>query len=251
MSGAARRDEPPAFVEPTGKYWQTILPADHPAGTAAPPYRFAFPARLPDGRVLRLPIRPVPDGSRAAASLIANHASFSVVDTLTAFMAGVAAEVEADVVVGLPTLGLTFAPGLARALGHEHFVPLGISRKFWYRDALSEPVSSFTTPGAGKTIFLDPNLLPRIKGRRAILVDDAISSGRTILSALALLGRLSCDVSAIVVAMVQGSAWRDALAARDPHLPCAVRGVFGAPLFLPSAQGWVPIAEGDGTNADR
>jgi hypothetical protein len=53
---------------------------------------------------------------------------------------------------------------------------LGYSRKFWYDDALSEPVNSITSLDVGKLLRLDPNLLPLVEGRRVALVDDAIST---------------------------------------------------------------------------
>ncbi|MEM8663351.1 MAG: phosphoribosyltransferase [Pseudomonadota bacterium] len=238
--------ERPAHTEPTTRYWQEILPAGHPAGAVTPPFRYGYPARLPDGRTLVLPIRPVPDGSRAAASFIANHAAFDVIDTLCRLMADLARNVTADVVVGLPTLGLVFAPEVARQIGHANYVPLGYSRKFWYQDGLSQDVSSFTTPQGHKKLFADPNLLPRLEGRRVILIDDAISSGRTIVSALTLLDRLNCRCAAVVVAMKQGTAWRTALEAHDRGLAERVHGVFAAPLLAPLAEGWIPIDTADG-----
>ncbi len=229
------------FVAPTTAFWQEILPADDPAGAAAPPFRYGYPARLPEGRILVLPLRALPDGRRAVASLIANQASFAVNDALAAAMAAQARESGAEVVIGMPTLGLVFAPKVAKLLGHANYVPLGYSRKFWYRDELSEPVRSITTPGAGKSVYVDPNLLPRLAGRRAVLIDDAVSSGTTLLSALRLIARLDCALAGIVVAMRQGVAWRERLAERDPRLPNLVRGVFAGPLFERVAEGWMPI----------
>lgn len=229
------------FVKPTTSFWQEILPAGHPAGDAAPPFRYGYPARLPDGRILVLPLRRLPDGNRAAASLIANQASFAVNDALAAVMAEHARERQAEVVIGMPTLGLVFAPKVAKLLDHPNYVPLGYSRKFWYREELSEPVRSVTTPGVGKSVFIDPNLLPRLAGRRAVVVDDAVSSGTTLLSVLSLLGRLDCKPVGIVVAMRQSVAWRERLAARDQALPDLVRGVVAGPLFEWVPDGWMPI----------
>ena len=56
-------------------FWQEILPADVPTHSG-------YPARLEDGRILLLPIRHLPDGKHALASLIINQASFAVVDVL-------------------------------------------------------------------------------------------------------------------------------------------------------------------------
>lgn len=229
------------FTKPTTDFWQEILPADHPAARARPPFRYGYPARLPDGRFLELPIRRLPESDRAVASLIANQASFAVCETLSAFMAEAARDAGAEVIVGMPTLGLVFAPQVAELLGHANYVPLGYSRKFWYRDDLSEPVHSVTSPGRTKAVFIDPNMLPRIAGRRVVVVDDAVSSGTTLLSVLALLGRLDCSLAGIVVAMRQGDRWRGVLAERGPELPGLVQGAFDSPLLAKVAGGWQPL----------
>lgn len=237
------------FIRSTADFWQAILPADHPAALARPPYRFGYPARLPDGRVLELPLRRLPDGRRAVASLIANQASLAVCDELAGFMAGLAAGLDAELIVGMPTLGLVFAPKVARLLGHPNYLPLGYSRKFWYREELSQPVHSITSPDRVKSVYVDPNLLSRLAGRRVVVVDDAVSSGATMAAVLALLGRLDCDIVGVLVAMRQGVAWRAPLAAIDPALPGLVRGAFSTPLFERVADGWTPI---DGTlDGDR
>lgn len=227
------------FTEPTTGYWQQLLPADAPA--PAPPFRFGYPARLPDGRVLMLPIRLLPgDGTRAVASLIANQASFAVVRALAGCMADLARDTAPDVVVGLPTLGFAFAPLVAEGLGHARYVPLGYSRKFWYDEALSAPVQSITTPGAGKRVYLDPNQVSLVRGRTVAVVDDAISSGSTLAAVLPLLASAGCTVVTIVVAMLQGNAWRDRLGGIDPQWPTRVRGVFTSPRLVRVADGWMP-----------
>src|SRR5260370_16424186 len=113
-------------------------------------------------------------------------------------MATQAGTLDAQIIVGLPTLGLAFASLVAERLGQSRYVPLGYSRKFWYDDALSEPVTSITSPEAGKQLRLDPNLLPLIEGRRVALVDDAISTGATAAPSVPLLQKLGADVSAML-----------------------------------------------------
>ena len=70
------------------QFWQTIdAPGAHNDGAQAG-WLDGFPAALPDGRQLLLPIRVLPgDGSAAVASLIINQASFAVEDGLSAVMA--------------------------------------------------------------------------------------------------------------------------------------------------------------------
>jgi adenine/guanine phosphoribosyltransferase-like PRPP-binding protein len=134
-------------------------------------------------------------------------------------------------VVGLPTLGLAFAPGVARGLGHENYVPLGYSRKFWYRDAYSVPIRSITTPGEGKRLYIDPLILPRLAGRRVVVVDDVASTGASLGAVAEVLGRLGVAIAGCVVAMRQG--------ASEMALP--VRSVFQTPRFVRRDDGWWPI----------
>lgn len=224
------------FVEPTTDYWQELLSSN--ALMTEAPFRYAFPAKLPDGRVLLLPIRQRPDDpSRAVASLIANHASFDVVDALADAMTALARSFEPEVIVGIPTLGLALAPLTAKALGHQNYVPLGYSRKFWYQEDLAEPVRSITSPDAGKHVFLDPNILPRISGKRVVLVDDTISSGITASAVLRLLERVEAKPVGLIFAMSQGNLWREQI---DPSAHDKVRAVFFSPLLLASADGWIP-----------
>ena len=179
------------------------------------------------------PVRP----TSAVASLIANQASLAVVDHLGALMGRLARSFEADAVVGLPTLGMAFAPTVARVLGHERWLPMGYSKKFWYDETLATTVRSVTTPGAGKTIYFDPNQLPLLQGRRIVIVDDVVSTAQTLDQVWTLLERLGAVVAGSVVAMRQGTAWRQAL---GQQRAAAVAGVFDTPRLRLRADGWWP-----------
>jgi adenine/guanine phosphoribosyltransferase-like PRPP-binding protein len=196
------------------QFWQTI----EPAGTfdLAPAEGFVdgFPASMPDGRQLLLPIRVLPgDGSAAVASLIINQASFAVEDALAEATAALLSPYKPEVIVGVPTLGLPLASNVARRLGHSRMVALGTSRKFWYRQDLSAPMTSITSPDQQKTIFLDPRSLPLVAGRRVAVVDDVISSGTSMAAVLSLLERAGVEPVVIAAAMLQGGKWRTTLAA--------------------------------------
>jgi len=225
------------YTEATTGYWQELTPEVPARFSATPPYRFGYPVTLPCGRILVLPLRQLPDGDRAVASLIANQASNLVVAALADHMATQARALDAEIIVGLPTLGLAFASQVAERLGQPRYIPLGYSRKFWYDDALSEPVSSITSPEAGKRLRLDPNLLSLLGGRRAVLVDDAISTGATAIAAVRLLQTIGVDVAGMVVAMKQTNRWQAATT------PLPVRAVYGCPLFHRSEDGWMPVTE--------
>jgi adenine/guanine phosphoribosyltransferase-like PRPP-binding protein len=231
--------DPWAF-EPTTTYWQDLLAADDPTVRHAPPYQRGYPAPLPDGRFLVLPLRGVPgDPDSCVASLIANQASFAVVEALAGFMADLARPYAVDAVVGLPTLGLAFAPRVAQLLGFTRFIPFGYSRKYWYQDALSVPVHSLTTPDKGKLLYVDPNLAGGLRGKRVLIVDDAVSSGQTMASSLQLLAQCGAEVVAISVAMRQGAVWKDRLRQASGE-PIPVLAAFDSPRMRKVDGGWTP-----------
>jgi adenine/guanine phosphoribosyltransferase-like PRPP-binding protein len=225
------------FTQATTGYWQRIVTAEA-VERLEPPWQFSYPARLPDARVLVLPIRQLASQpAHAVASLLVNHASLDVVDTLGALLAESLAPFDPELVIGLPTLGLALAPVVARALGHGRYLPMGYSRKFWYDEALSAPVHSITSPTPGKRIYLDPNLRPLIDGKRLVLVDDAVSTGTTLVAAWDLIESLGGAVVACGVAMLQGQRWRDKLGVERAT---RVVGVFDSPLLKAAPEGWVP-----------
>ncbi len=222
-------------------FWQDVRASGGFGTDTKGPLTHLYPARLADGREIALPIRVLPAGDRAVASLIVNQASFSVVDTLAEAMAEAARPFAPEMVVGVPTLGLPLAENVARRLGHRRMVALGTSRKFWYDETLSEPLRSITSPGGGKRIYLDPRMLPLLSGRSFILVDDVISTGTSILAVLTMLAKAGLAPRAIVVAMLQGESWRDALSA-SPFADIAVRAALATPLLASDGKGaWNPM----------
>ncbi len=209
-------------------YWQQF--GAPPVARA--PFQQSYPAALPDGAVLDLPLRDFADF--AVAGLIANQASFAVVRRLAGFMAEAARPLRPDVVVGLPTLGQVFAPLVAESLGHTNWVAPGWSRKRWYEERLSVLVHSITSP-TPRRLWLDPRILDRLAGRRVLLVDDVISTGTSALAGLDLLAAAGVSPVGLLVAMVQGDRWEAAWPAAIP-----VRAAFATPIFRPSSAGWVP-----------
>ncbi len=209
------------------EFWQDFEPAPAPV----PFYTDRYPAPMPDGRALTLPLRDL--GETAVAGLIANQASFPVVDALARWMADAAAPFAPQIVVGLPTLGHVFGAAVARMLGQANWAAPGTTRKLWYEEALSVPLSSITAPGAGRRMWLDPRLLPRLQGRRVLLVDDVISTGSSAQAGLALLRAAGITPVALCVAMIQGDRWRPAWPDSVP-----VVAAFATPLFARTADGW-------------
>lgn len=216
-------------------FWQEI----HPPASFDPSggHSSFYPATLADGRQIRLPIRPLSDGQHALASLIVNQASFAVLDALADDLAGHLSLLRPDVIVGLPTLGLTLASVVAQKLGHHRYVPLGTSRKFWYSDELSVPLSSITTPDQQKRLYVDPRMLPLLKDCRVALIDDVISSGASIRAGLSLLQSVGIEPVVVGAAMLQSDRWRKTLAGEGSHWPEWVRGTFSTPMLVKGDDG--------------
>ncbi len=210
-------------------FWQDFDASPDPA-----PWTTRYPARLPDGRVLHLPIRVLPGGGQALASLILNQASFVVEAALADALAERLRPDAPEVIAGLPTLGLSLARAVAERLGHRRYVPLGTSRKFWYADALSADMASITSPGPGKRLFLDPRMLPLLRGRRVALVDDVVSTGASMRAGLAVLASGGVTPSVLGAAMLQTARWREGVGVGAPP----VCGVFETPLLRPQGRGW-------------
>lgn len=115
-------------------------------------------------------------------------------------------------------------------------MPLGYSRKFWYQDELSADVSSITSPTLGlKKVFLDPHQLSLVKGKKVVIIDDAVSSGRTLQATWDMLDRIGCDIQACGVVMKQGSKWMDVL---GPERTAKLVYVLESPLLRAIDAGW-------------
>ena len=217
-----------------------------PPGESADPgnqYSTSYPVRLLDGCRLRLPIVPLPGGSTAIALLMSNQTGFEVEHNLVRRLTALARAASPEAVVGIPTMGLSYARPVAEAIDLPDFVALGFSRKFWYDDALSEAALSSTSPDQSKRVYLDPGLLQRVHGRRVIVIDDVLNTGGTMAAAVRLLQRAGATVAAILAVLSEGWAWHGALKAIDPTLPDRVQVLGHIPLFERMQAAWVPVPE--------
>ena len=224
---------------PRTNYHAWITP---PSGRETPPpYKDHYPVTLSNGAQLHLPLQPLPDGEQAIALLMSNQTPFAVEQEIGELLTRLAAEFSAEVIVGIPTLGLDYARFVARNLGFPDYVALGNSRKFWYSDPLSVPVRSVTSPGVSKRLYLDPTLVERLAGKRALIVDDVINTGGSAAAAIELLQSVGTLVIGLCVVLTEGKAWKKALANFAPDWPGRVRSLGRLPLFQKTAAGWVPM----------
>ena len=225
-----------------GSYREKLIPSADLPTFPKPPYQLTYPCLLPDGDYLDLPFLPLPpDFNTAIAFLCSNQTSFKVEARLSTHMAAIAKALNPEVVVGMPTLGMVYAASVAEKLGHERYVPLGYSRKFWYEDELSVPVRSITSPIKPKTVYIDPKLLERLNGKRVLLVEDVISTGGTVSAELQLMEKVGANVVGIVTAVKETNAWVEKLGNVAPHWPERVHAPIKCPLFQKVDGGWIPV----------
>ncbi|GAB4067371.1 phosphoribosyltransferase [Ancylobacter sonchi] len=231
----------PLNFQDRGSYRDRLIPAAELKDPGPPPYRDSYPVKLPDGDGADLPFLALPpDFDTAIAYLCITENSFALEDRLSTAMAEMVRDLEPEVVVGMPTLGMVLAASVAKKLGHPHYVPLSYSRKFWFEDELSIPVISITSPLKPKTVFIDPRLLERMEGKRVLLVEDVISTGGTVSAELELMRRIGADVVGVATAIRETNVWQKTLGAIDPAWPGLVRAPISCPLFRKVEGGWAP-----------
>lgn len=224
------------------EFWQEIHAPGTFASAMGTVFRDAYPATLPDGRQIALPIRVLPGGTdRAVASLILNQASFAVVDAIADVVAARVAELRPEIIVAMPTLGLTLGEAVARRLGHSRLVPLGTSRKYWYDEALSVPLSSITSPKGEKRLYVDPRMIQLLAGQRVVLVDDVLSTGSSIAAALSVLSLAGCRPVAIAAAMLQGERWQARLREDDISFVGHIIAALSTPILSLAEDGWISV----------
>jgi adenine/guanine phosphoribosyltransferase-like PRPP-binding protein len=144
-----------------------------------------------------------------------------------------------DIIVGAATLGIPVAIEVTRALGLDHYVILQKSPKIHLADALKQPISSITSKGE-QHLLLDLAAIPKLSGKRVVVVDDVVASGSSLKGSLELVRRAGADVVGIGVVLTEACAWQETLG-----LDCALlHRLAHIPQFTSSAdRGWVPIPE--------
>ena len=188
---------------------------------------------------LEIPLCALPGGEEAIALLMSNQSDFRVIEHLTTLMAQKADLLEPDCIAAVPTMGLEYASRIAQKLGHEHYVAMGFSHKFWYDEKIAEPVVSTTSPDQTKNLYLDPGLLDRVQGKRVVVVDDVINTGSSVSAAIRLLKKAGADVVGTVVGLTEGHAWKKTLACPSIGESSKVVSIGHIPIFAKLGEGWV------------
>jgi adenine phosphoribosyltransferase len=117
-------------------------------------------------------------------------------------------------------------------MGLDDYVILHKTPKIHLGETWSEPVNSITTDKTQR-LRMDPARVDAVRGRRVAVVDDVISTGASLASALRLVRRMSAEPVVIGCFMTEGGGWKQALG-EDAGL---VRALGAMPLFHPDGKG--------------
>ncbi|CAL3965115.1 unnamed protein product [Diplocarpon coronariae] len=172
----------------------------------AAPWENGCPARMPDSRILKSPVRAL-NTEEVVASLITDQAAIEVTGQLGGLLSDSVRPFKPDAIIGRPTLGVSLAPLVAHRLGHSKVARL----------------------------FLDPNQMPLLHGKKAMIVDDAASSGTTLGTSWNFLAGLGCGIVGCGVVVRQGGRWQGVLGEERAR---KVVLVFECPLLRRVEGGW-------------
>lgn len=137
-----------------------------------------------------------------------------------------------DIIVSVATMGIPLAIEASRALGVDDYVILHKTPKIHLGETWAEPVYSITTD-TPQRLRMDPARVDAVRGRRVAVVDDVISTGASLTSALRLVRRMDAEPVVIGTLMTEGGGWKRALG-EDAAL---VRTLGSMPLFHPDSSG--------------
>jgi adenine/guanine phosphoribosyltransferase-like PRPP-binding protein len=182
-------------------------------------------------QTVELPLVPLSD-DLTIALLICVDLGVAFAETAGRELAELMRPAEPEIVVSVATMGIPLAIEASRALGMDDYVILHKTPKIHLGEMWSEPVYSITTDKPQR-LRMDPARVGAVRGRRVAVVDDVISTGASLSSALGLVRRMDAEPVVIGTLMTEGGAWKAALG-EDAAL---VRTLGAMPLFHPDGEG--------------
>lgn len=109
-----------------------------------------------------------------------------------------------DYIVTPEAKSIPIAYEMARQSGKKYFV-IRKKAKLYMTDPVSVNVKSITT-AAQQTLILDSKEGKQLTGKRVVIVDDVISTGKSMLAVEELLSKFSADVVAKAAILAEGDA---------------------------------------------
>ena len=182
-------------------------------------------------QTLDLPLVPLAD-DLTIALLICVDLGVSFAEIAGRELADLMRPEEPEIIVSVATMGIPLAIEASRALGLDDYVILHKTPKIHLGETWAEPVYSITTDKPQR-LRMDPARVEAVQGRRVAIVDDVISTGASLSSALRLVRRMEAEAVVIGTLMTEGGGWKRALG-EDAAL---VRTLGAMPLFHPDSSG--------------
>ncbi|GMA29859.1 phosphoribosyltransferase family protein [Arenivirga flava] len=143
-------------------------------------------------------------------------------------LAALLRDLRPDVIAAPATLGIPLALEVSRALGHEDYVVLQKSRKWYLRDSPRLDVNSITTQDT-QTLILDKSRIPLVRGKRVVVVDDVLSTGASVATSVELLEQVGAEVVGIGAMLTESDLWVERLGAHAAN----VRALGEVPFPVP------------------
>jgi adenine/guanine phosphoribosyltransferase-like PRPP-binding protein len=182
-------------------------------------------------QTVELPLVPLSD-ELTIALLICVDMGVAFAETAGRELAELMRPARPEIVVSVATMGIPLAIEASRALGLDDYVILHKTPKIHLGETWGEPVNSITTDKPQR-LRMDPARVSAVRGRRVAVVDDVVSTGASLASALRLVRRMDAEPVVIGTLMTEGGGWRRALG-EDAAL---VRSLGAMPLFRSDSSG--------------
>ena len=153
-------------------------------------------------QTVELPLVPLSD-ELTIALLICVDLGVAFAETAGRELAELMRPERPEIVVSVATMGIPLAIEASRALGLDDYVILHKTPKIHLGETWSEPVHSITTDKPQR-LRMDPARVGAVRGKRVAVVDDVVSTGASLSSALRLVRRMDAEPVVIGTLMTEG-----------------------------------------------
>ena len=110
-----------------------------------------------------------------------------------------------DVLITAEAKGIPLIHEIARQTGVNDYIVARKASKLYMKDAVSAEVRSITTSGV-QTLFISGAEAERLKGKRALIIDDVISTGESICAVENLVAKAGGTVAGKMAILAEGDA---------------------------------------------
>ena len=109
-----------------------------------------------------------------------------------------------DTVLSAETKGVILAYDMAQKIGCD-MVILRKEHKIYHKEVTRGAVNTYTTKNE-HFLYLDNNLIPKLKGKNVLIVDDVVSTGSSLDAIENILGQVGANIYAKAFVFAEGEA---------------------------------------------